>query len=418
MRNLIIFILFFLTLPLLAADRELSLAREMLDDAFIRSDADGMQLVRERLLRIAAEADDRTVMRDAHYLAALSALFESFGGYRDAGASARLVASGIRQADRAIELDPQFADAWMISAMLRSSAQRLGVSVPKDPPGAPNRVARATELDAKSPPVAFFTALFRSFNPAGAAPPEGVKMFDDLAARLDADRAATGRRFGLWDAQAHSWKILVRMAQDEPRAETLRPMTARLIEQRPDFAFAQQLADNVAEHHFVAAPSVTWQPFLTDASGDGKNPKLPDVVAVDRAESGDRLWYRVTFREPLPRSFGVNLVANRSGDPAAGMKWWGTGSNFRFDRLVTAWISRDGDRYFGRVGVTDDNGARGARLATIPADILLAMANDDRSVIIGVPRSALELTDASTMVVAGGSHLVWNDDATTAPNSR
>ena len=34
------------------------------------------------------------------------------------------------------------------------------------------------------------------------------------------------------------------------------------------------------------------------------------------------------------RSFGVNVVINRSGDPATGMRWWGTGSNFRFDRLV------------------------------------------------------------------------------------
>src|SRR5260370_11739226 len=86
----------------------------------------------------------------------------------------------------------------------------------------------------------------------------------------------------------------------------------------------------------------------SDLAGDGKVATHPDVISVDRAESGDRLWYRVTFREPLPRSFGTNIVVNRSGDPAAGMAWWGTGSTFRFDRLVTAWISRHGDRYFGR----------------------------------------------------------------------
>lgn len=46
------------------------------------------------------------------------------------------------------------------------------------------------------------------------------------------------------------------------------------------------------------------------------------------------------------------------------------------------------------------------------------MANDDRSVMIGVPRDALGLTDTSAIMVAGGSHLVWSDDATSAPNSR
>ena len=210
----------------------------------------------------------------------------------------------------------------------------------------------------------------------------------------------------------------MRIAADDPRAETLRPLAARLLEQRPDFALGQFIAESVAERRFVAAPAVVWQPFLTDPAGDGKVAKHPDVIAVDRAESGDRLWYRVTFLEPLPRSFGVNIVVNRSGDPASGMQWWGTGSTFRFDRLVTAWISRDGDRYFGRVGVTEDDGARGARFSKITSDVQLAMGADDRSVMIGVLRSALELTDKSTIVVAGGSHLVWNDDATSAANSR
>jgi hypothetical protein len=395
MRKLIFVLL--LALPLHAS--ELSLAREMLDDAVIRDDANGMQLARERLERIAAEADDKTVRRDAHTLAAMSALFESFSGQRDAAAGARIVAAGLRQAERAVEIDPQSTDAVTIAAMLR----RAG----------PPKIT-----DAASIPLAFYGAMLRSFNPLGAAPPEGVKAFDDLAARLDADRAATGRRFGLWDAEAHAWAIMVRMAQDAPDAAALRPMAARLTQLRPDFALGQQLADYVAERRFVAAPAVAWQPFLVDASGDGKNPKLPDVVSVDRAQDGDRMWYRVTFHDPLPRSFGVNLVVNRSGDASTGMKWWGGGSTFRFDRLLTAWITRDGDRYFGRVGVTDDDGARGARLIKIPADIQLAMAVDDRSVIIGVPRAALGLTDASTMIVAGGSHLVWNDDATSAPNSR
>src|SRR6185369_1809676 len=248
------------------------------------------------------------------------------------------------------------------------------------------------------------------FNPNGGAPPEAVKAFDDLAARLDADRVATGRPFGLWDAEAHAWQIFVRIAPDEPDAATMRPMVARLLEQRPDFALARMLGEAVAERRFVEAPAMTWQPFLTDAAGDGKNPKLPDIVAVDKAESGDRLWYRVTFHDPLPRSFGVNVVVNRSGDPATGARWWGKDSTARFDRLASAWISRDGNHYFGKVGVTDDDGARGARLSKLSSDVQLAMGADERSVMLGIPRDALGLTAKSTIVVAGGSHLVWNDD--------
>lgn len=417
MRTAILLILFALALPL-SADRDLTLAREMLEDAIIRDDADGIDIARDRLLRIAASAGDRRVERDAHYLIALSSFWESFSAYRDTATVARIVTAAIHHADRAIEIDPQFADAWMISSSLRFAAMRAGHPAPPDPPGAPNRGAKAMELDAKSPMVAFSMGVVRSINPAGPANPDGVKIIDELADRLDADRAATGRRFGLWDAQAHAWKILVRMASAEPRAETLRPMVAKLLEERPDFALAQDIASSLMERRFVTAPSVTWTPFLTDAAGDGKTATLPDVVSVDRATDGDRVWYRVTYREPLPRSFGVNLVVNRSGDPATGMRWWGGGSTFHFDRLVTAWITRDGDRYFGRIGVTDDEGARGVRFAKLSSDVQLAMSEDNRSVMIGVPREAIDLTDASTVVVAGGSHLVWNDDATSVVNSR
>ena len=405
-------------LPLLAADRDLGLAREMLEDTIIRDDADGIRLARERLVAIAANAEDRTVSRDAHYLAALSTMFESINAFRDLNDAGRLALLGIHHSDRAIEIDPRFADAWMVASSLRLTAARAGLKVPAPPQGVADLANHANELDAKSPCVAFVTGVRRAINPAGPANPAGVNIIDDLARRLEADRAETGRRFGLWDAEANAMKIMVRMAAAEPDANALRPMAARLIADRPDFAFGQQIAASVAERHFVAAPVVTWQPFMKDAAGDGKDPKLPDIIAVDRADAGDRLWLRVTFQDPLPPSFGTNIVVNRSGDPSIGAKWWGSGSTFRFDRLVTAWITRDRDRYFGRVGVTDSDGSRGGRFAKLSSDVQLAMSEDQRSVMIGVPLAALDLSDKSTFVVAGGSHLVWNDDATSSANSR
>ncbi|HYI12451.1 MAG TPA: hypothetical protein VEK57_25580 [Thermoanaerobaculia bacterium] len=139
-----------------------------------------------------------------------------FSGYRDAGATAALIAIGIRHVDRAIALDERFAEGWMLAALLHGRI-----------PGPVNRFARALELDANAPGVAFFQGMLRSFNPVGPAPPEGVKIFEELVVRLDADRAATGRRFGMWDAQAHAWMLFVRMASDEPHPETLRPAAAR-----------------------------------------------------------------------------------------------------------------------------------------------------------------------------------------------
>jgi len=368
--------------------RELALARDMLADAVIRNDEEGMRLARERLERV---GDDR----DAHYWIAIATMFEAVSGWRDAAATAQLYAIGTKHIDRALEIDPKFADGWMISAMLHKRDME--------------RAKHAIELDPKAPAVSFFTAFMRSFNPNGGAPPEGVKAFDELAARVDDP---------LWLAEARIWQVLVRVASDDPRPEILRPMSAKLTAEYPQCAGAKQIAAAVAEHQFVAAPKVAWKPFLVDAAGDGKNEKLPDIVSVDRADDGDRAWFRVTFHDPLPRSFGVNLVVNRSGDQTKGMKWWGKDSTFQFDRLVTTWISRDGDHYFGRIGVTDEDGARTAHPAKLSSDVLMAMSDDNRSVMIGVKRDDLGLTDKSAIVVAGGSHLVWNDDATIAANSR
>src|SRR6185436_2963935 len=129
-KTLILFLLFAGIVTAQAADRDLNLSREMLEDAILRDDAEGMRLARERLLRIAAEADDRTVLRDAHYLVALSAFFESINPYRDLATSGRLAATGVLHCDRALEIDPQFADAWMLSAALRRNAQRGGRPAP------------------------------------------------------------------------------------------------------------------------------------------------------------------------------------------------------------------------------------------------------------------------------------------------
>ena len=224
----ILLLILLLALP----DRALTLSREMLEDAIIRDDADGIALARERLLRVAAEADGAT-LRDAHTLIALSAYFESFSPFRDAGTSGRIAAMGLRHADRALQLDPQCAEAWMLSSSLRWTAQRAGRPAPPDAPGAPNRYARSLEIDAKAPAVAFTNGIIRSFNPDGPAHPEGVRVFDEFAERMDAERAATGRRFGLWDAEAHAWTILVRMASADPGAETLRPLSRRLMNSVP-----------------------------------------------------------------------------------------------------------------------------------------------------------------------------------------
>ena len=73
-RLAILIILFTLACNVSAADRELTFARDMMEDALIRNDVEGIELARARLIRIAAESGDRMIERDARYLAAVSSM--------------------------------------------------------------------------------------------------------------------------------------------------------------------------------------------------------------------------------------------------------------------------------------------------------------------------------------------------------
>jgi hypothetical protein len=400
MRNIFLALFFFISCTAYGADRELTLARSALEDAILRDDAEGMRLARGRLALVAADSPTA----ETHYLIGLAAFFESTNAWRDAKESARLIALGIRHADRALELDRDFADALMLSSALRFYGMRAGIST--DPKEMSVRRVRATDLGPTAPFVSYINGITSSMNPAGPARPEGIRAFDEMAQRSR----------GFWKLQAEAWRLIVRTAADEPDIERLRPMAAQLFAEDPQFELAKSMVDFVVPRRFAAVPDVKWQPLLTDAPNDGIVATRPDVISVDRADAANRVWFRVRFRERVPSSAGVNIVVNRSGDAYSGMRWWGQGSTFRFDRLVTAWIVREGDGFYGRLGVTDEDGARAVRFSKLSDDVQVAVADD--TMIVSVPRDTLGLTEKSTIVVASGSHFVWNDDATSVANSR
>jgi hypothetical protein len=44
------------------------------------------------------------------------------------------------------------------------------------------------------------------------------------------------------------------------------------------------------------------------------------------------------------------------------MNWWGANKTFRFDRLVTAWVTRADNGYQGMIGVGDATGVNAKRM--------------------------------------------------------
>jgi hypothetical protein len=390
----------------------------MIEDAAIRFDDYGLSLGRERAARLAASAEasgDTRLARDAHYLIALSAAAQLFTGNNDVATLRRVATEGALHADRAAALDPQFAEGFALASYIRGGGLMLGALSPDVGAAMRDRFGKAMALDPATPPMALLNALRKSMNPAGPAHPEGVQAFADLATRLDAQRAKDGSRLSWWDVMAHFWLTTVQLTAESPDAAAMRGPIASLVAMRPDSVQFRQLAARVEHHSWLAAADLDglqWRELGRDDAGDGVVPEAPDLRSLEVARSGERLWFRLTFEKPLPASFGVNVVVDHDGDPNGDMPWWGGKSHFRFDRLVTAWITREGDGYFGQIGVTDADGARARQFTKLSDDVALRMAADGKSVMIGVSAASLDLTPGAKVIAAGGTHLIWNDDLT------
>jgi len=402
-----------------ALTREISLARELVEDTAIRYDDEGLRLGRERAERLAAAAEaagDATAARDAHYLVMLASYAQMFTGNNDPATLRRLALEAVRHADRAAALDPTFGEAFTMAGAARFLAFLHAGRSREMIQASGEWHAKGQTIDPESTPARFFGALAKSMDPAGPARAEGVQAYGDLARRLDARRAAGDPvRPGFWDVEAHAWDAIVRLQQAQPNAAALRADLGKFLALRPDSAQVRELLRRVEHRSWVPASAVAglaWKPLGSDPAGDGSTAGAPELRALELARGGDRVWFRLTYEAELPSSFGANLAIDRDGDPGGDPKWWGGGSSFRYDGLVTAWVVREGDGYFGIAAVTDAPGASAQRMMQLGTDVLLRVGDDEKTLMVGVPASVLGLAAGAKVLAAGGTNLLWNDNLT------
>ena len=160
-----------------------------------------------------------------------------------------------------------------------------------------------------------------------------------------------------------------------------------------------------------------WTVLAFDAKDDGREPSLPDAAQLSYRydKQQDMLWCRVSlYGKPNEQAFGVNIVVDTGGDDTAKMNWWGANKDFRFDKLVTAWVTRSDSGYQGTIGVADAAGAKARNFNNLVQNNLQIRIEGD-SIVIGLKRT--DLTDKMKMnlIAAVGSNEQWNDDI---PNTR
>src|SRR5215472_3008017 len=161
-----------------------------------------------------------------------------------------------------------------------------------------------------------------------------------------------------------------------------------------------------------AAPPQIWTVLAFDAKGDGRDPSLPDAAQLSYGydQQQDMLWFRVSlYGKPPEKAFGINIVVETGRDGAEKMNWWGVNQDFKFDRLVTAWVTRAENGYQGTIGVGDVAGVIAKNINNLLQNNLQIRMEGD-SIVIGLKRK--DLTDKMKMnlIAAVGSNEQWNDD--------
>jgi pimeloyl-ACP methyl ester carboxylesterase len=155
-----------------------------------------------------------------------------------------------------------------------------------------------------------------------------------------------------------------------------------------------------------------WTVITADTIGDGRDASLADAaqLAYRYDKEKDFLWFRVfLYGKPDEKGFGVNLVFDTGGDDSTKLNWWGGNKAFRFDKLLTAWVTCGAKGFQGTVGIGDVAGVSARQFNNLLQNNLQINVEND-SILIGVKRT--DITDKFQMklIAAVGSNIDWNDD--------
>jgi pimeloyl-ACP methyl ester carboxylesterase len=160
-----------------------------------------------------------------------------------------------------------------------------------------------------------------------------------------------------------------------------------------------------------------WTVVAVDPKGDGRDSSLADAAQLSWRydESDDMLWFRVSlFGQLNADAFGVNIAVDTGATDTQKTTWWGGNKDFAFDLLITAWVTKSGNRYTGTIGISDAAGAAQRPLTNRGKNSVQLRVEGD-TILIGVKRNELTDKTAMNVVASVGSNEALNDDI---PNVR
>ncbi|MFN7971837.1 MAG: tetratricopeptide repeat protein [Acidobacteriota bacterium] len=397
------------------------LALAALGDAGYRSDVRGIELARDRIA--AAIADGATAPRE--YRIALAEWLLSNASMADPPAALSAAERSKEHLDRALELDPSYAQAYALASRVTFALTGLGKGDRKQAYAEMNgQWKKAMELGPDVPEVILADAVMLTYAPApaGGDPARGRARFHEGIGRLEL-AAAFSPEAALWRPMAWSWLGMAFLYSGDMLLA--REAFEHALALRPDYAQVRDALlpmTDVVDGGRVPDPAKRkWLPLVEDPAGDGRQ-KAPDLLRAawsTDAPSG-MLFVRIDLETPAdPAALGVNVAFDTDGDAATGAPWWAGNTGFNYDRLATVWVARGSDgRLRGTAGVTDARGGAEGRFTSLSRGVTFALFEDNRVIVIGVPLDSLGAARRLRAVVTVGSNTMWNDTAPDAGSAR
>jgi pimeloyl-ACP methyl ester carboxylesterase len=149
-----------------------------------------------------------------------------------------------------------------------------------------------------------------------------------------------------------------------------------------------------------------------DVKGDGRDPSLADAaqLAYRYDAQQDLIWFRIAlYGVPNENAFGVNIAVDTGAGDSAKRNWWGANKTFKFDKLITAWVTRSDQGFQGTIGVGDASGVDEKQLNNLSQNNVQVRVEGD-AIVIGVKRADITDKMKLNVVAAVGSNELWNDD--------
>ncbi len=278
---------------------------------------------------------------------------------------------------------------------------------------------KAQVLAPRHPVMMMEEAIELYYKPAqaGGDQQKGLERFQAALQQFELQKEMEPSQARWWQATTHVMYGQAQLGVGRVAAAEEEFQAALKLE--PNFDYVKTTMLPMTQ--FVAAPAIraltnaSWINLAHDSETDGYNPAWAAVNTLSYFydAASDTIWFKLDLsRLPNPDAFGINLVVDADQDQSTGSNWWGGNRAFKYDRLVSVWVVKEGANAFrGAVGVGDFHGVNAGRYTNLYRNNLAFRADSaSKTMLLGMKSTELDEDGRMNLIAAVGSNAGWNDD--------